>query len=132
MVKMAVILLVSAALALLLIPGMIYRANEKLVEQEAVVEDPDISYIAEKTLTGSYQSGHMSATVEVTIVNGQYTDIRLTDSAGINPSRARQVSDAILAYQTLTPEYDDIGTQYTDIIVQKAIYYAVRYNYSVS
>lgn len=129
--KIIGIFLVSLIAALLLIPKMVYRANETLVEQEAVVEDLDISWISEKTLTGSYQSAHMSAAVEVTIVNGQYTDITLTDYAGINPSRARKVINAILTYQTLTPEYEDIGTQYTDIIVQKAIYYAVRYNYSV-
>lgn len=129
--KIVVILLISVAAALLIIPNMVYRINEKLVEQETVMEDLDISYITEKTLTGSYQSGHMSADVEVTIVNGQYADITLTDYAGINPSRAQKVIDAILEYQTLLPEEGDIGTQYTDIIIQKAIYYAVRYNYSV-
>lgn len=129
--KWGAILLVSVIAALLVIPQMIYRANERLVEQEIQVEDPDISWIAEKTLSGSYQSAHMSASVEVTIVNGQYTDIVLTDYAGINPTRAREVVNAILTYQTLTPAYRDIGTQYTDIIVQKAIYYAIVYNYSV-
>lgn len=129
--KIAVIIIVSIAAAMLIIPNMIYRINEKLVEQETIVEDLDISYISEKTLSGSYQSGHMSAGVEVTIVNGQYVDITLTDYAGINPSRARKVINAIMEYQTLTPEFEDIGTQYTDIIVQKAIYYAIRYNYSV-
>lgn len=129
--KMVVILLISVAAALLIIPNMVYRMNEKLVEQETVMDDLDISYISEKTLTGSYQSGHMSADVEVTIVNGQYADITLTDYAGINPSRAQQVIDAILEYQTLLPEEGDIGTQYTDIIIQKAVYYAIRYNYSV-
>lgn len=130
--KIVLIVIISVAAALLIIPNMVYRMNEKLVEQETVVEDLDIGYISEKTLVGSYQSGHMSADVEVTIVNGQYVDITLTDYAGINPSRAQKVIDAILEYQTLMPESDDIGTQYTDIIIQKAVYYAVRYNYSVS
>lgn len=129
--KIVVIIIISVAAALLIIPNMVYRMNEKLVEQETTVEDLDISYIADKTLIGSYQSGHMSADVEVTVVNGQYADITLTDYAGINPSRAQQVINAIIEYQTLTPEVGDIGSQYTDVIVQKAVYYAVRYNYSV-
>ena len=131
-IKIAALLAVSAVAALLLIPRMVYRANQRLVEQEAMVEDIDVSFIAEKTLTGSYSTAQMSASVEVTIVNGQYESITLTDSSGINPTRARKVIQAILTYQTLTPEVGDIGTQYTDIIVQKAIYYAIRYNYSVS
>lgn len=130
--KYAVLLLISAVAALLIIPRMVYRANQRLVEQEALVEDIDVSFIAEKTLTGSYSTAQMSASVEVTIVNGQYESITLTDSSGINPARARQVIQAILTYQTLTPEVGDIGTQYTDIIVQKAVYYAIRYNYSTS
>lgn len=129
--KAAILFIVSVAAALLIIPHMVYRINEKLVEQETVVEDPDISFISEKTLSGSYRSGQMYASVDVTVINGQYSDIELTDHSGINPSRAREVIDAILEYQTLTPQQGDIGTQYTDIIVQKAIYYAVRYNYSV-
>ncbi len=128
--KWLVMLLVSVAAAALLIPGMIYRMNEKLVEQEMIVEDVDISGIAEKTFTGSYMSGQMSADVEVTVVNGQYTEILLTDYAGINPTRARQVADAIVRCQTITPNEGDIGTQYTDKIVQKAVYYAIRYSLS--
>lgn len=129
--KAALIIIVSIAAALLIIPNMVYRINEGLVEQETVIEDLDISYISDKTLSGSYQSGHMSADVEVVIVNGQYADITLTNYSGINPSRANEVINSIIEYQTLTPEYKDIGTQYTDIIVQKAIYYAIRYNYSI-
>ena len=122
---------ISALCAAFIIPKMIYRINEGLVEQDATVEDVDVSGISEKTFTGSYSSGHMYANVEVTIVNGQYTDIILTGYSGINPSRADKVIDAILRNQTLTPNEGDIGEQFTDIIVQKAIYYAVRYSYSV-
>lgn len=128
--KWLIILLISVAASALLIPNMIYRMNEKLVEQEMIVEDVDISGIAEKTFTGSYMSGQMSADVEVTVINGQYTEIRLTDYAGINPTRARKVADAIVQYQTITPNEGDIGTQYTDKIVQKAVYYAIRYSLS--
>lgn len=128
--KWVIIVLVSVAAAALLIPNLIYRMNEKLVEQEMIVEDVDISGIAEKTFTGSYMSGQMSADVEVTVINGQYTEILLTDYAGINPTRARQVADAIVQYQTITPNDGNIGTQYTDKIVQKAVYYAIRYSLS--
>ena len=48
------IVAVSVVLSLLIIPKMIYRINEGLVEQEAVVEDLDVSGFAEKTFTGSY------------------------------------------------------------------------------
>lgn len=130
-IKFVVIVIISVVAAALIIPNMIYRINEGLVEQDAVVEDLDVSGFAEKTFTGSYASGHMYANVEVTIVNGQYTDIILTGYSGINPSRADKVIDAILRNQTLTPNEGDIGEQFTDIIVQKAIYYAVRYSYSV-
>lgn len=109
---------------------MIYRINEGLVEQDATVEDVDVSGISEKTFTGSYSSGHMYANVEVTVINGQYTDIRLTDYSGINPSRADKVIESIVRNQTITPDEGDIGEQFTDIIVQKAVYYAIRYNYS--
>ena len=125
-----IILLVSVAAAALLIPGMIYRMNQKLVEQDLIVEDLDVSGIADKTFTGSYMSGQMSADVEVTIVNGQYTEVLVTKTSGINPARARKVADAIVQYQTLTPTVGDIGTQYTDKIVQKAVYYAIRYSMS--
>lgn len=130
--KIVIVVLISVVLSALLIPNMIYRMNEKLVEQDMIVEDIDVSYITEKTLTGSYSTAHMSAAVEVTVINGQYTEITLTDFSGINPSRAQYVADAIVKYQTLTPEDGDIGTQFTDKIVQKAVYYAVRYNYSAS
>ena len=129
--KTLIIVLISAVAAALIIPKMIYRINEGLVEQDAVVEDLDVSGFAEKTFTGSYASGHMYANVEVTIVNGQYTDITLTGYSGINPSRADKVIMSIIRNQTLTPDEGDIGEQFTDIIVQKAIYYAIRYNYSV-
>lgn len=125
-----IILLVSVAAAALLIPGMIYRMNQKLVEQDLIVEDLDVSGVADKTFTGSYMSGQMSADVEVTIVNGQYTEVLVTKTSGINPARARKVADAIVQYQTLTPTVGDIGTQYTDKIVQKAVYYAIRYSMS--
>ena len=126
------IVAVSVVLSLLIIPKMIYRINEGLVEQEAVVEDLDVSGFAEKTFAGSYSSGHMFVSVEVTVENGQYTDIQMTGYSGINPTRAGKVIQAILRYQTLTPEEGDIGQQFTDIMVQKAIYYAIRYNYSVN
>ena len=129
--KILLILAASALAAAFLIPMMVYRVNEGLVEQDATVEDVDVSGVSEKTFTGSYSSGHMYADVEVTVVNGQYTDIQLTVYSGINPSRAAQVIDAIIRHQTLTPDEGDIGEQFTDIIVQKAIYYAIRYNYSV-
>ncbi len=129
--KILLILAASALAAAFLIPMMVYRINEGLVEQDATVEDVDVSGVSEKTFTGSYSSGHMYADVEVTVVNGQYTDIQLTGYSGINPSRAAQVIDAIIRHQTLTPDEGDIGEQFTDIIVQKAIYYAIRYNYSV-
>ena len=129
--KILLILAASALAAAFLIPMMVYRINEVLVEQDATVEDVDVSGVSEKTFTGSYSSGHMYADVEVTVVNGQYTDIQLTGYSGINPSRAAQVIDAIIRHQTLTPDEGDIGEQFTDIIVQKAIYYAIRYNYSV-
>lgn len=130
--KILIAVLVSVVLSALLIPNMIYRMNEKLVEQDMIVEDIDVSFISEKTFNGSYSTAHMSAAVEVTVVNGQYTDITLTGYSGINPSRAQYVADAIVRYQTLTPEDGDIGTQFTDKIVQKAVYYAVVYNYSAS
>ena len=117
--------------AALIIPKMIYRINEGLVESEAAVEDIDVSGFAEKTFTGSYASGHMYANVEVTIVNGQYTEIILTGYSGINPTRANKVIESIIRNQTITPDEEDIGQQFTDIMVQKAIYYAIRYNYSV-
>ncbi|MBQ1441282.1 MAG: hypothetical protein IIZ08_05110 [Clostridia bacterium] len=129
--KIAVILIISALAAALIIPKMIYRINEGLVESEAAVEDIDVSGFAEKTFTGSYASGHMYANVEVTIVNGQYTEIILTGYSGINPTRANKVIESIIRNQTITPDEEDIGQQFTDIMVQKAIYYAIRYNYSV-
>lgn len=125
-----IIIIISIIAAILIIPNAIYRMNEQLVEQEAVVENIDISYLDDGTFTGSYKSGHMSAEVEVTVENGQYTDITLTDYAGINPSRAQKVVNSILTNQTITPDDGDIGTQFTDKIVQKAVYYAVRYQYS--
>ena len=128
--KIIVILLVSFAAAALLIPNMIYRINEGLVEQDATVEDIDVSGFSEKTFTGSYSSGHMYANVEVTVVNGQYTEINLTGYSGINPTRANKVIESVIRNQTLTPDEGDIGEQFTDIIIQKAIYYAIRYNYS--
>ena len=128
--KILVILMISVAAAALIIPKMIYRINEGLVEQDAIVEDLDVSGFSEKTFTGSYSSGHMYANVEVTVVNGQYTDIKLTGYSGINPARGEEVIESIIRHQTLIPDEGDIGEQYTDIIVQKAIYYAIRYNYS--
>jgi hypothetical protein len=130
--KFIAIFVISALAAAFIIPKMIYRINEGLVEQDATVEDIDVSGFSEKTFTGSYSSGHMYANVEVTVVNGQYTEIILTDYSGINPSRADKVIESIIRRQTLTPDEGDIGEQFTDIIVQKAVYYAVRYNYSVS
>ena len=130
LIKIVIILLISVVAAALIIPKMIYRINEGLVEQEAVVDDLDVSGFSEKTFTGSYSSGHMYANVEVTVVNGQYTEIRLTGYSGINPARANQVTESIIRNQTLTPEEGDIGEQFTDKIVQKAVYYAIRYNYS--
>jgi len=129
---MLVIILISIVISLFIIPKMIYRINEGLVEQEALVDDVDISGFTEKTFTGSYSSGHMYVNVEVTVENGQYTDITLTDYSGINPSRADKVIEAIIRNQTLIPEEGDIGQQFTDIMVQKAIYYSIRYNYSVN
>lgn len=128
--KLIIIVLISAVCAGLVIPKMIYRINEGLVEQDATVEDIDVSGFSDKTFTGSYASGHMYANVEVTVVNGQYTEIRLTGYSGINPARAEKVIASIMRHQTLTPLEGDIGEQFTDIIIQKAIYYAVRYNYS--
>lgn len=128
--KLVIILLISVAAAALIIPNMVYRINEGLVEQDATVEDIDVSGFSEKTFTGSYASGHMYANVEVTVVNGQYTEINLTAYSGINPARAHKVIDSIIRHQTLTPDEGDIGQQFTDIMVQKAIYYAIRYNYS--
>ena len=129
--KIIAILVISVLAAAFIIPKMIYRINEGLVEQDATVEDIDISGFTEKTFTGSYSSGHMYANVEVTVVNGQYTEIRMTDYSGINPSRANKVIESIIRHQTLTPDEGDIGEKFTDIMVQKAIYYAIRYNYSV-
>ncbi|MDD6395976.1 MAG: hypothetical protein ACI4IJ_06230 [Acutalibacteraceae bacterium] len=126
------IVAVSIIAAALIIPNAIYRMNENLVEQEIVVEDIDISSLSDDIYTGSYQSGHMSADVEVTIENGMYSSIVLTDYAGINPSRANKVINAIIEQQTITPNQGDIGTQFTDKIVQKAIYYAIRYQYNTA
>ncbi len=128
----AAIAAVSIIAAALLIPKIIYRMNENLVEQEVIVEDIDISILSDDTYSGSYQSGHMSADVEVTIESGMYTSIVLTDYAGINPSRANKVINAILEQQTITPDDGDIGTQFTDKIVQKAVYYAIRYQYNTA
>ena len=128
--KILMILLISVAATALIIPKMIYRINEGLIEQDAVVDDLDVSGFSEKTFTGSYSSGHMYANVEVTVVNGQYTEIHLTGYSGINPARAEKVIESIIRNQTLLPEEGDIGRQFTDIMVQKAIYYAIRYNYS--
>ena len=99
--KIAVIFIISALAAALIIPKMIYRINEGLVESEAAVEDID------------------------------YTEIILTGYSGINPTRANKVIESIIRNQTITPDEEDIGQQFTDIMVQKAIYYAIRYNYSV-
>ena len=130
--KWIAIVIISVLAAAFIIPKMIYRINEGLVEQDATMEDIDISAFSEKTFSGSYSSGHMYANVDVTVVNGMYTEIKLTDYSGINPSRADNVIESIIRRQTLTPDEGDIGEQFTDIIVQKAVYYAVRYNYSVS
>lgn len=129
--KLGIICLISIVAAILIIPNIVYRMNEKLVEQDTVVEDIDISVLSDNTFTGSYQSGQMSADVQVTIENGQYTAIILTDYAGINPTRAQKVIESIVENQTITPDDGDIGTQFTDKIVQKAVYYAIRYNYTV-
>lgn len=129
--KLIVICLISIVAAILIIPNIVYRMNEKLVEQDTLVEDIDISALSDNTFTGSYQSGQMSADVQVTIENGQYTSIILTDYAGINPTRAQKVVESIITNQTITPNDGDIGTQFTDKIVQKAVYYAIRYNYTV-
>ena len=75
--KILMILLISVAATALIIPKMIYRINEGLIEQDAVVDDLDVSGFSEKTCTGSYSSGHMYANVEVTVGNGQYTEIHL-------------------------------------------------------
>ena len=117
---------------ILIIPNFIYRMNESLVEQEVIVEDIDISSLSDNTYSGSYQSGHMSADVEVTIESGMYTSIVLTDYAGINPSRANEVINAIISHQTITPDEGDIGTQFTDKILQKAVYYAIMYQYNTA
>lgn len=128
----AVIAAVSIIAAALIIPNFIYRMNESLVEQEVIVEDIDISSLSDNTYSGSYQSGHMSADVEVTIESGMYTSIVLTDYAGINPSRANEVINAIISHQTITPDEGDIGTQFTDKILQKAVYYAIMYQYNTA
>ena len=128
--KWIAIVIISVLAAAFIIPKMIYRINEGLVEQDATVEDVDVSAFSEKTFTGSYSSGHMYAGVEVTVVNGQYTEINLTGYSGINPARAEKVIESIIRHQTLIPDDGDIGEQFTDIMVQKAIYYAIRYNYS--
>lgn len=130
--KWIVIFLISIVAAILVIPNIIYRMNEKLVENEIMVEDIDISSIKDNTLTGSYKSGHMSADVEVTIENGQYTSITLTDYVGINPARAQKVTESIITHQTITPDDGDIGTQFTDKIIQKAVYYSIKYNYNTA
>ncbi len=114
------ILAVSLILAGLLIFKASLTVNEQLTLQ-LTVNETDISDTPDAVYSGIYKSSHLSAAVNVAIEGGLMTDISLERYTGIDPVRANEVIDSVLIYQMLNVPDDDIGTQFTDKIVLKAI-----------
>ncbi|MBQ9994183.1 MAG: hypothetical protein IJP17_05670 [Clostridia bacterium] len=114
------IVAISVLLAVFVISRMVMTINENLVF-ELSINETDITSFSDAVYSADYETAHMSASVDVTVIDGKMTEIVLTDYTGIDPERAQVVIDSVIEYQMLNTPDDDIGTQTTDIIVLKAI-----------
>lgn len=114
------VIAVSVILSAFLLTKMYMNISEQLV-LGLQVSEVDISKVSDGVYTDSYESSHLSATVDVTIVSGRIADVELTAFTGIDNARAEFVCDRVVFYQLLNVPDDDVGTQPTDKIVLKAI-----------
>lgn len=115
-----ILLAISAVLAVILIPKLVILMNRQLAQTEITVGEVDITYTPDGTYYARFESAQMSATVGVTVENARIKAIVLSDSAGIEPSRLKKLTDDVIKYQMLnSPEFPDYS--YSDKIILKAI-----------
>lgn len=98
--------------------------NERLV-LDLTVYETDITDFQDGVYSGKYESSHLSASVDVTVVSGLIVSVEITDYTGIDIQRAAKVTDCVVIYQMLNVPDDNIGTEPTDIIVLKSVEYAL-------
>ena len=81
--------------------GMLFFATRGLEEgKNLVIQDVDLTQIADGTYTGQHEAGRWTNTVQVVVQEGEITDIQLVD--GFEQEKAKEkVYQAILQHQTL-------------------------------
>ena len=115
-----VVAIISAALSLILINGIIDRVNEGLV-MELQTGDVVPSAHEDGLYSGRYTTAGMGAAVTVDITAGYIISISLDGFTGIDTARAQTVFNAVIAAQSLETGNDEIGSEPTDKILLLAI-----------
>lgn len=118
------IVIASVVLAAIILLKGITTINQQLAFELAVGE-VDITGVSDGVYSGTYDSGQLAATVDVAIQSGSIHAIRLSSFTGIDKARANEVFEKIVAAQKIDIKDDDVGTQYTDKVVQCAVYNAL-------
>jgi uncharacterized protein with FMN-binding domain len=97
--KKIILGMVIALVALLIIAGAIggiYAWRFSKAAGDLIVEDVDVSAVADGTYSGSYKLFHVQAAVEVTVDDGRITSITFTDTGKI-AEETQQDIEAIFA-----------------------------------
>lgn len=118
------IVIASVVLAAIILLKGITTINQQLAFELAVGE-VDIIGVSDGVYSGTYDSGQLAATVDVAIQSGGIHAIRLSSFTGIDKERANEVFEKIVAAQKINVKDGDVGTQYTDKVIQCAVYNAL-------
>ncbi len=93
--------------------------------RETRIEEVDLSRVSDGTYTGEYDTGLVSARVEVRVESGEITDIRILEHKNERGGPAEAVTEAIVSQQRI--EVDAVsGATNSSTIIKKAVENALR------
>ncbi len=120
-VKLSIIiaLVISIPLAIWVISKLKMEGDRYFVESDTFVNEVDTTYIPDGIYYARYDSGSMSATVGVTVSEGEMTEIAIYDYENISTEKAEALFQDIIKYQMLnTP---DAQRDYSELVLLKTV-----------
>ena len=111
-----------------LLCGMVYLkhvADYRRAVRETVIEEIDLSQVSDGTYGGEYDAGLVSARVEVTVVGGAITGIRILEHKNDRGGPAEAVVEAIVDQQRIGVDAVT-GATNSSTVLKKAVENALR------
>lgn len=126
--KRAALAAVGACLLAGVLSGGIYLkrvADYQQAVRETVIQEVNLSRVADGTYTGEYDVGFVYAKVEVTVAGGAITDVRILEHKNGRGGPAEAVAGAIVHQQRIGVDAVT-GATNSSTVLKKAVENALR------